>query len=101
IREYERRSDKMKLVVSPGDQLFSFHEFLPGGPVYIKDFTQIVKPRMIAGGGINASGRLGDGRGMFIGYTGPANLPLEALSRPVFVHQALPVQGGKDVKTKS
>lgn len=101
IREYERRSDKMKLVVSPGDQLFSFHEFLPGGPLYIKDFTQIVKPRMIAGGGMNASGRLGDGRGMFIGYTGPANLPLEALSRPVFVHQALPAQGGKDVKTKS
>lgn len=101
IREYERRSDKTKLVVSPGDQLFTFHEFLPGASIYVKDFTQILKPRMIAGGGMNTSGRLGDGRGMFIGYTGPANMPLDALSRPVFVHQALAAQGGTEVKTKS
>jgi len=101
IRDYERKMSGLKLVISPGDQLFAFHEFLPGSPVYIKDFTQWVKPEMVAGGAINAGQQLGDERGMFIGFTGPQTLPAKSLSRPVFVHQALAAQGGERVETKS
>lgn len=101
IRDYERKMSGLKLVISPGDQLFAFHEFLPGSPVYIKDFTQWLKPEMVAGGAINAGQQLGDERGMFIGFTGPQTLPAKSLSRPVFVHQALAAQGGERVETKS
>lgn len=101
ISMYEKRNEDMKLIISPGDQFFAFHEFLPGGPIYVKDFTHWLYPEMVAGGAINATQFLGDGRGMFIGYTGPSNVPFRELNRPVFVHQALAAQGGERVETKS
>jgi len=91
----------MKWIVSPGDQWQAFCEFLPGGRIEVKDFFHWVKPEMIAGSVPNATGKLGDDRGMFIGYTGPLNQASADFRRPVFVHQALPAQGGGDVETKS
>jgi AAA-like domain len=101
INHYENRNSDMKLIVSPGDQFLAFHEFLPGGSQYVTDFSQKLKPEMVATAMLNASQHLGDGRGMFIGYTGPSELPAKQLDHPVFVHQALAAQGGEAIDTKS
>ncbi|TCW41596.1 AAA domain-containing protein [Laceyella sacchari] len=101
IRHYENRNHDMKLLVSPGDQFLAFHEFLPGGTQFVKDFNQKLKPEMVATAMINGSQHLGDARGMFIGYTGPAEMPAKYLDRPVFLHQALAAQGGETLDTKS
>lgn len=101
ISLYRNRNKDMQIVISPGDQFLSFHEFLPGSIRHVPDFSHKLKPAMVAEAMFNASQHLGDQQGMFIGFTGPSEISARSLDRPVFVHQAIAAQGGEQLDTKS
>jgi hypothetical protein len=106
--ELEKRSQQfshhyqnqgIEIVTLPGDQMQAFHEFLPGLHQYIPDYTQTLKPRMLANAMIHGTQQLGDKTGMLIGFTGSEQA--KQLRQPVFLDQARAAQGGSEVDTKS
>ena len=101
ISFYQNQNKDMVVLESPGDHFLAFHEFLPGGFSFVLEFKHMLKPEMVASSMVNGTQMLGDSEGMFVGFTGPINLPREELDQPVFVHQARAAQGGSDVDTKS
>ncbi|MFE5324689.1 ATP-binding protein [Paenibacillus sp. NPDC056579] len=78
IQDHYRDFGNIHLELPSGDQWLLFNDFIPGSPRYVSDYIQRIPPETLAAGMVGATQELGDGKGNYIGVTGP-------LQRPVYV----------------
>ncbi|MGV2967280.1 ATP-binding protein [Paenibacillus sp. AGC30] len=81
LQDHYRDFGNIHVELPSGDQWLLFNDFIPGSPRYVSDYIQRIPPEMLASGMVGATQELGDGKGLYIGTTGP-------LDRPVYLDPA-------------